>query len=186
MYSLTIANIEIPYLYAQNEDGTAILDGHILLFKKNEHLSVPAEPFYYEKGKIWKKNNKKHRKNKPSIEYENGNEEYWIKGQRHRNPMEGPAVKYAIKDFYFLSGNQCFLNIQENGTKEIYIFKGLLKKFYLYSNSNFDSIPSIIYPNGDKEWWFMGKRHRENGPAVIYGNKHYYFEYGNFIKYEEF
>jgi hypothetical protein len=143
------------------------------------------QPFYYEKGKIWKKNNKKHRKNKPSIEYENGNEEYWINGQRHRNPMEGPAVKYEIKDFYFLGGNQCFLNIQENGTREIYIFKGLLKKFYLYSNSNFDSIPSIIYPNGDKEWWSNGLRHRLEGPAVIYGNKHYYFEYGNFIKYEE-
>lgn len=42
--------------------------------------------------------------------------------------------------------------------------------------------PAIEYPNGDKEYWRNGQRHRTHGPAVIYGNKKYWFEKGEFIK----
>ncbi|MEI8270109.1 MAG: hypothetical protein WCG45_01955 [bacterium] len=42
--------------------------------------------------------------------------------------------------------------------------------------------PAIEYPNGDKEWWFNGKRHRPHGPAVIFGNKQYWFFHGEFVK----
>jgi hypothetical protein len=42
--------------------------------------------------------------------------------------------------------------------------------------------PAIEYANGDKEWFRHGKRHRENGPAVIYGKKKYWFKYGRFEK----
>ena len=45
-----------------------------------------------------------------------------------------------------------------------------------------DDSPAVEYSNGDKEWWVDGKRHRENGPAVIIGNKQYWFENGEFQK----
>lgn len=48
-----------------------------------------------------------------------------------------------------------------------------------------NDLPAIEYANGDKEWWKFGKRHRINGPAVIYGNKQYWFLQGEFIKSEE-
>jgi hypothetical protein len=33
----------------------------------------------------------------------------------------------------------------------------------------------IIHPNGTQEWWVNGKRHREDGPAII--NSHNYQEW---------
>ena len=30
--------------------------------------------------------------------------------------------------------------------------------------------PAIIYSNGRKEWYINGKLHREDGPAIIYSN----------------
>ena len=33
-----------------------------------------------------------------------------------------------------------------------------------------DDFPAIERSNGDKEWWFLGKRHRTDGPAVEYSN----------------
>ncbi|RTK95550.1 MAG: hypothetical protein EKK64_06925 [Neisseriaceae bacterium] len=62
-----------------------------------------------------------------------------------------------------------------NGTKE-WMSRGLLHRHY--------GLPAIIYSNGDQEWWFDGKRHRLEGPAAIYGNKHYWFKDGEFIKME--
>lgn len=31
-----------------------------------------------------------------------------------------------------------------------------------------NDLPAIEYSNGEKEWYFNGLRHRENGPAVEY------------------
>ena len=47
-----------------------------------------------------------------------------------------------------------------------------------------DDFPAIERSNGDKEWWFLGKRHRTDGPAVVYKKKKYWFEFGNFKKEE--
>ena len=30
--------------------------------------------------------------------------------------------------------------------------------------------PAVEYSNGDREWWFNGKRHRNNGPAIEWVN----------------
>ena len=53
---------------------------------------------------------------------------------------------------------------------------------YIYARHRDRDLPAIEYANGDKEWWFYGKRHRDNGPAVIIGDKQYWFKYGEFIK----
>ncbi len=40
--------------------------------------------------------------------------------------------------------------------------------------------PAVIHENGDKEWFFYGKRHRNNGPAIKSANNEfdYYYSYG--------
>ncbi|RTK97791.1 MAG: hypothetical protein EKK64_00890 [Neisseriaceae bacterium] len=45
--------------------------------------------------------------------------------------------------------------------------------------------PAVVYPNGDKEWWYHGKRHREYGPALIIGNKQYWYKNGEFERFYE-
>jgi hypothetical protein len=47
-----------------------------------------------------------------------------------------------------------------------------------------NDLPARIYENGTKSWWINGKRHRENGPAVIdaYGQMWWFL---NDVKIEE-
>ena len=126
--------------------------------------------------KIWYKNNREHRINKPAIERDNGEEEWYVEGKRHR--IGGPAIVLQTEEFYYVDGYKYDFTV-EYGTKTWQINHVFQKKLH-----SFYDTPAIEYANGDKEWWFMGKRHRENGPAVIYGNKHYYFKNGYFIKEE--
>ncbi|MEI8270276.1 MAG: hypothetical protein WCG45_02815 [bacterium] len=98
----------------------------------------------------------------------------WSKnGFWHRN-NDLPAIEYlnGYKEWW---KNEIlyFLVKQENGTKEYYNFKGQLHNL---------NGPSVVYSNGDKEFWSFGERHRLDGPAVIIGNKQYWFEYGEFVK----
>ena len=121
--------------------------------------------------KEWRLNKKTHRKKGPAIEYANGDKYWYFKGEIHRD-NNLPAVEWAdgAKE-YWLNGEEYIL--RENGTKEFY--NGFLEL------SRFDK-PAIEYANGDEEWWFNGKRHRKNGPAIIYGDKQFWFEDGEFIK----
>ena len=64
--------------------------------------------------------------------------------------------------------------IQKNGTKEYY-YDNFLHR---------ENFPAVIYPNGDFEYWQFGRRHRLDGPAVVIGKNQYWFENGNFIKYD--
>ncbi|RTK97779.1 MAG: hypothetical protein EKK64_00830 [Neisseriaceae bacterium] len=103
-----------------------------------------------------------------------GNKAWSKNGFWHRcNDL--PAIEFSngYKEWW-KKGKHYFLKKYENGTKEYYNFKGQLDSC---SNE-----PAIIYSNGDKEYWYNGKRHKSDGPAVIYGNKQYWFEYGEFIK----
>lgn len=61
----------------------------------------------------------------------------------------------------------------ENGTKEWYRLDVLHR----------EDGPAVEYANGDKEWWWRGKRFRiDDGPVAIYGNKEYWYKYGDFEK----
>ena len=90
-----------------------------------------------------------HRLKGPAIEHADGTKEWWKKGKRHRS-QKMPVIEYS------------------NGTKEWYSFVSQRL------NRGFD-LPAVEYSNGDKEWWQHGVRHRLTGPAVIYGNKKYWF-----------
>ena len=104
--------------------------------------------------------------------------------KRHRK-NNLPAI---IQNFEFFINNERKLNQywfngeiylqQENGTKEWYSSPS-----YKYLNREND-LPAVEYPNGDKEWWENGIRHRLNGPAVIIKNKKFWFKWGVFVKQE--
>ena len=48
-----------------------------------------------------------------------------------------------------------------------------------------DDLPAVVYANGDKEWWHGGVRHRKNGPAIIAGDKKYWYERGIYLGNQE-
>ena len=73
------------------------------------------------------------------VEYE-GNVEYLLNGQRHRDDQYLPAVFWI------------------NGHREWWR-NGRLHRDH--------DEPAVIYKDGTQEWWKNGKRHRLQGPAVI-------------------
>jgi len=143
---------------------------------------------------VWTKNKQIHRWTNDlqpakitthSKQYFLHNNEY----QKVDDHLIGKETNY-IKLVYENKGIFTFLNekttkiVRENKTIE---FCGILP----YSWKESDKIilhnypgPAVIYNNGDEEYWIQGIRHRDDGPAVIIGNKHYYFRCGEFIKFE--
>ena len=120
----------------------------------------------------WFLNKKCHRSNAPAIEWKNTRKKIWmINGYLHRE-NDLPAVEHPnVYKEYWRSGEQ--YKLPDNGTREFIDITGRFHRYLL---------PAIEYPNGDKEWWNYGIRHRLDGPAVIYGNKQFWFEDGEFIK----
>ena len=86
----------------------------------------------------------------------------------------GPAIENLMGcNLHYLNGEHFIL--QENGTRHFFCINGKLHRE--------EGLPAIEYSNGDKEWWFKGIRHRNNNlPAVIIGDKQFWFENGEFIK----
>jgi hypothetical protein len=112
----------------------------------------------------------------PAVEFYNGNKEYWYNGYQYFKEEEDNAKQIYIlgrNDLKVLhSINDEAAVIYENGTKEWWT-KGKLHRW--------KDLPAIEYPNGDKEWWYFGKKHRNNGPAIIQGNKKYWYSNGEFM-----
>jgi hypothetical protein len=56
------------------------------------------------------------------------------------------------------------------------------KEWFLLGKLHREDGPAVEYANGDKEWFLHGRLHREDGPAYIY-NKYYIEWYlnGNLI-----
>jgi hypothetical protein len=79
---------------------------------------------------------------------------------------------FNTKDLFFYHRVNDPAVIYSNGTREWYVNNFLF---------NFKK-PSVIYSNGDCEYWHFGMRHRDDGPAVIIGNKQYWYSYGKFEK----
>jgi hypothetical protein len=98
----------------------------------------------------------------------------WEKNKAFHRKDGFPAIEFKDGDFsYYSNGNKYFFFEQENGTKEYYRWDGKLSK---------ENGPAVVYANGDVEYWLFGIRHRTDGPAVVYGDKQYWFEFGEFRK----
>jgi hypothetical protein len=65
-----------------------------------------------------------------------------------------------------------------NETQEWYSYQS---NYTILHRSPHGDLPAVVYPNGDKEWWVKGKRHREKGPAIIIGNKQYWYRDGIYL-----
>ena len=78
--------------------------------------------------------------------YDNGGEEWYLNGQRHREG--GPAIERA------------------SGTKA----------WYLNGQRHREGGPAIERADGSKYWYLNDKLHREDGPAIEYvsGSKYWY------------
>lgn len=118
------------------------------------------------------------------------NKEYIINFNKHSNSQQEIfPIRISYKDNCFFSflHQPTHKEILENGTVQ---FKTMMFSKYCVRLKTTELLhnypePAIIYPNGDTEYFVQGMRHRDDGPAVIYGNKHYYFRAGLFIKYQE-
>ncbi|RTK95487.1 MAG: hypothetical protein EKK64_06610 [Neisseriaceae bacterium] len=121
--------------------------------------------------KEWTLDGEAHRTKGPAINFSNG-EKWWATKGRMNRDHNLPAVERpnGTKE-YWINGQE--YNLQENGTREF---------IDLFGKLNREDLPAVEYANGDKEFWLDGKRHRSDGPAVIYGNKQYWFINGVFIK----
>ena len=102
-------------------------------------------------------NGKLHRENdKPALEWENGDKEWWVNGKCHRE-NDKPAIEWVY------------------GGKEWYVNGKLHRE---------NDKPAFEGANGNKSWYVNGKLHRENDkPALEYanGDKSWYVN-GNCIK----
>ena len=87
---------------------------------------------------------------------------------------KGPAYEGKEGIYFYING---FIHRDNDLPAAIYNKR---KDWFQYGIR--DEFPAIEYANGDKEYWILGKRHRENGPAVIYGKKQYWYTHGEFIK----
>ncbi|RTK95519.1 MAG: hypothetical protein EKK64_06770 [Neisseriaceae bacterium] len=170
---------------------------------------------YDVKDRIWIKDNYVHRdKDLPAVENFCGTKHWYLYGRRHRDNNK-PAVVFSYnklsshqKEHFFIHGKKYIIN-QKDGFKEFLfipsskfsttnqdeailhsingmpsvVFDNGTKEWYFDGKLHREKDkPAIEYSNGDKEYWFHGARHRWNGPAVICGDKQYWFHYGEFIR----
>jgi hypothetical protein len=120
-----------------------------------------------------------HRKKGPAVTPKQGRKEWFLEGHeyrfiKHDDFLETNTYSHSQDDWVKSSFLKNPAVIYKNGTKEWHCFGEL--------HRNADEGPAIEYSNGDKEWYFYGRRHRENGPAVVYGKKQYWYIHGELIK----
>ena len=106
---------------------------------------------------------------------------HWLDGQIHRNPNEGPAVKWANgeKAWYYEGQRH-----RKDGPAVEYADG--TKAWYLNNQRHREDGPAIEYISGTKVWYVEGQLHRNpnEGPAVEYANDHpnEYWEFGFRVK----
>ncbi|RTK96138.1 MAG: hypothetical protein EKK64_04875 [Neisseriaceae bacterium] len=118
----------------------------------------------------------------------------YIKHRKNKPSVEwrsGKKQYYFDGDEYFITKEGCFVLEKDYQNSFAINFKGTLpsiiypngtKEWWANRKLHRNNGPAIEYSNGDKEWWWNGKRHNYQNPAVIIGNKQYFFEYGEFLK----
>ncbi|RTK95496.1 MAG: hypothetical protein EKK64_06655 [Neisseriaceae bacterium] len=135
------------------------------------------------KGKeSWKKLIEKklyayHRKRGPAIKWRNGGKSWYDNGF----PYEKIEDECFCATFARVSSVK--IELHSFSDSPAICYKNGTKEWYRHDKLHRINGPAIVYLNGDEEWYFMGQRHRREGPAVTYGNKQYFFECGEFVKF---
>ena len=169
------------YIHRSKGPAEDFSNGEKSWWFKGERHRKDGPAIYGLERKMWFYKGMKYREDGPAVEYNpdyvparyNIIKEWFFNNVRHRD-NNLPAIEYldGRKEYYF-KGNQ--YSLQENGTREFIDVLGRLHRD--------NDLPAVEYPNGDREWWDFGKRHRFDNPAVIYGNKKFWFKYGEFVKF---
>jgi len=110
---------------------------------------------------------KAHREDAPAVIGADGRREYWLHGRKHR--VDGPAViDGAGNHEYWLQGKRHRedgpANVSNDGYTIEYWWHGLRHREPDASGCH---QPALISGSGYEEYYRLGVRHREDGPAVI-------------------
>jgi len=159
-------------------------------------------------NKYWKlPNGDLHRDNDlPAVEWADGAKEWWLNGDLHRG-NDLPAIEYKNGEkYWYVNGKlhrtdgSAFENA--SGHKLWYLenvryseeeFNEKVKMISTYSTSGSgvehwrlpngslhreNNLPAKEYTDGTQKWFFNGKLHRTNGPAIEWanGDKYWYLE----------
>lgn len=130
----------------------------IVLTHRNEKITMLGDHCYCVEDKEGTKKyyfcHLLHRHGFPAIIKANGEEEWYLNGERHR--IDGPAVIHQAK------------NSDGSSNKGEY--------WYRHGKSHREDGPACTYEDGHKEWRIDGQHHREDGPAMILcnGTKRWY------------
>jgi hypothetical protein len=155
------------------EDGPAI-----------EYSKEASE--YFDGGEEWWQNGKMHRVDGPAL-INRFKTEYWVGGNLHR--ADGPAIirtQKLAKGTYFTANRPWLDPKHESGPEDIDLTQPppptntrFVNTSNLSSRGGFYTLYGIysVVTDGiaEKEWWVNGKRHRWEGPAVVYFGPDVYF-----------
>ncbi|RTK96156.1 MAG: hypothetical protein EKK64_04965 [Neisseriaceae bacterium] len=114
---------------------------------------------------------------KPAVEHFDGEVVYYYHGEVYDIKETENYVETTVGGLRNSMKNNSPAVVYKNGTKEWYRFDKLHRS---------DDLPAVEYSNGDKEWRRFGQLHRWVGPAVILGDKQYWFLLGEFINQDDF
>lgn len=111
-------------------------------------------------------------------------------------------LKYLFLDLPKKIKSKKIIHIKFNVGKDIILYDILKYKFYCYKNYKYHhkyipavystaaaawyyegrehrkNGPAITYSDGGEEWIYYGKFHRKNGPAFNYKNRKYWLKFG--------
>ena len=162
VYSINPSRKTKEWFFVKTKDFFGYTKKHFLYHKKN------APALHSEDAKVWYKHGVLHRENLPSIEYADGRKEWFFEGKKYHEIQEETEM-ITISGDKINSVNDMPAVVYKNGTKMWYEDGKIHRD---------NDLPAIIYSNGDQEWWRKGQRHRDFGPAVIYGDNHYWYMNG--------
>jgi hypothetical protein len=100
-----------------------------------------------------------HREDGPAVEFENGDEEWYFYGEKHR--LDGPACIRGGSKIWYFHGKQH----REDGPAVERVNGD--KEWWVHGQRHRTDGPSIEHDDRERrEWYLFGQRHREDGPAV--------------------
>jgi len=186
-----------------NDNGPAIVysNGTQEWYKDGKCHRDNGPAIVYSNGyKVWYKNGKYHREDGPALIYSNG-DQYWYKdgiqfypstntNNKDDNAMIKTTTEPIIQSIQqtvenIINNNACTWNEKVENTQ----FTGEIHNIQYYKYLSFkdgkrhnDNGPAVIMEDGYQSWCKDGKLHREDGPAVIYKNGYQaWYKDGNYI-----
>jgi len=106
-----------------------------------------------------------HREDGPAVEYDNGDQEWYLHGLLHRE--DGPAITTAAGDQYYYQHGQLHRDPEADGSIEPAVIETCngLEEWRRHGLLHRDGAPAVI-SDAQQRWYRNGCLHREDGPAI--------------------